>query len=130
MISLWLPWFTASDSFISVSVSGTGQHGWLWLEFLLALALLLYFIARAAWEEPPVRIPVPHEVLLIVATGLQFLLILIGFLAKPGAGDIGVSWGFGAFLALIASIVAAAPVIYPAVKSYLDKRNGAAPRPN
>ena len=132
MISLWLPWFTASDTFLgvtnSVSVSGTGQHSWLWLEFLVALALIAYLVSRAAWDEPPVRIPVAHEILLIAATGLQFLLILIGFLAKPSAGGVSVGWGFGAFLAVIASIVAAAPVIYPAVKAYLDKRKGAAPR--
>jgi hypothetical protein len=128
MISLWLPWFTASDGFASVSVSGTGDHSWLWLEFIVALALIAYLVSRAAWEEPPVRIPVAHEVLLVAATGLQFLLILIGFLTKPSVAGISIGWGFGAFLALIASIVAAAPVCYPAAKAYLDKRKAAAPR--
>src|SRR5215469_6027666 len=52
MISLWLPWFSASfsgfGSTTTGSISGTGYHGWLWLEFILALALLGYFAARAA----------------------------------------------------------------------------------
>jgi len=132
MISLWLPWFTASVTLggrtVSSSISGTGDHGWLWLEFILALALIAYLVARAAWDELPFRLPFSHETLLIAATGLQFLLILIGFFAMPsgdGFDGISIGWGFGAFLALIASIVAAAPVIYPLVKSFLDSRNAA-----
>ena len=103
-------------------------HGWLWLEFLVALALIAYLAARAAWDQLPFGLPVSHEPLLIAATGLQFLLILIGFFAMPstdGLDGFSVGWGFGAFLALIASIVAAGPVIYPAVKSFLDSRNAA-----
>ncbi len=132
MISLWLPWFSASYSALGItssgSISGTGVHGWLWLEFIVALALLAYLAAKAAWDPLPFRLPVAHELLLIGATGLQFLLILIGFFAVPstdGVAGVSVSWDFGAFLALIASIVAAGPVIYPAVKSYLDRRNAA-----
>jgi hypothetical protein len=129
MISLWLPWFSAKYSELGVtstgSVSGTGYHGWLWLEFILALVLIAYLAARAAWDTLPVRMPVAHETLLIAATGLQFLLILIGFIAMPsthGLQGYSVSWDFGAFLALIASLVAAGPVIYPAVKPYLNRR--------
>jgi hypothetical protein len=73
--------------------------------------------------------PVAHAPLLIVGTGLQFLLVVIGFFDTPstpaGFPGYSVSWGFGAFLALIASIVAAGPVIYPAVRSYLDSRKAA-----
>jgi hypothetical protein len=134
MISLWLPWFSASFSGLgattSASISGTGYHGWLWLEFILALALLGYFVARAAWEQLPFRLPVSDEWLLIGGTGLQFLLILIGFLAMPstdGLQGYSVSWDFGAFIALLASITAAAPVVYPAVKTFLDSRKAGAP---
>ena len=132
MISLWLPWFTVSYTLIgrtsSGSASGTAVHGWLWLEFIVALALIAYLAARAAWDQLPISLPVSHETLLIAATGLQFLLVLIGFFAMPstdGLDGFSVGWGFGAFLALIASIVAAGPVIYPAVKSYLDSRKAA-----
>ena len=132
MISLWLPWFSATYSALGItssgSISGTGVHGWLWLEFIVALALIAYLAARAAWEQLPFSLPVSHEVLLIAGTGLQFLLVLIGFFAMPssnGIAGLSISWDFGAFLALIASIVAAGPVIYPAVRSYLDSRNAA-----
>ena len=127
MISIWLPWFSASYSGVSGSVSGTHIHGWLWLEFLLGLALLAYLGARAAWEQLPVRVPVAHELLLAAATGLQFLLIVIAFVARPstdGLAGYSISWDFGAFLALIASLVAAVPVVYPLVKAYAARRNG------
>jgi hypothetical protein len=137
MISLWLPWFSGKYSALGAtstgSISGTGDHGWLWLEFILALALLAYFAAKAAWDQPPFRLPVTDEWLLIGGTGLQFVLILIGFLALPSTDGIqgfSISWDFGAFLALIASIVAAGPVIYPAVKTYLDSRSAGATRPS
>jgi hypothetical protein len=131
MISLWLPWFSVSFTGFGAtttgSISGTGYHGWLWLEFILALALLGYFAARAAWDQLPFRLPVSDEWLLIGGTGLQFVLILIGFLAMPSADGLQVSWDFGAFIALIASITAAAPVVYPAVKTFLDSRKAGAP---
>jgi hypothetical protein len=130
MISLWLPWFSASYSALGItssgSISGTGVHGWLWLEFIVALVLLAYLAAKAAWDPLPFRLPITHELLLTGGTGLQFLLILIGFFAVPSTGGVqgvSVSWDFGAILALIASIAAAGPVIYPAVRSYLDRRN-------
>jgi len=132
MISLWLPWFSGKYSALgitsSATVSGTGVHGWLWLEFILALALLVYLAARAAWDRLPFTLPIAHERLLVVGTAVQLLLIVIGFFAMPptnGVQGLSISWDFGAFLALIASIVAAAPVIYPVVKSYLDSRNAA-----
>jgi hypothetical protein len=134
MISLWLPWYSGKYSLLGVtssaSVSGTHEHGWLWLEFILALALLGYLAARAAWEQLPFSLPVSHERLLIAGTGLQFLLILIGFIALPstdGLQGFSVSWDFGAFLALLASMVAAGPVVYPAVRSFLDSRKAGAP---
>ena len=132
MISLWLPWFSGKYSALgitsSATVSGTGVHGWLWLEFILALALLVYIAARAAWDRLPFNLPIAHERLLVVGTAVQLLLIVGGFFAMPptnGVQGLSISWDFGAFLALIASIVAAAPVIYPVVKSYLDSRKAA-----
>jgi hypothetical protein len=134
MISLWLPWYSGKYSVpggltSTGSISGTGDHGWLWLEFIVALALLAYLAARAAWDELPVSLPVAHTPLLIAGTGLQFLLVLIGFFALPstdGLQGFSVTWDFGAFLALIASIVAFGPLVYPSIKSYLDNRNAGA----
>jgi hypothetical protein len=147
MISIWLPWYTASETFLtqtwSGSASGTGYHGWLWIEFLLALVVLVYLVAKAGFDELPVNLPLQHESRLLVATSLQFLLLLIAFFTGPSApsqADLGAEgittgvsastgWGAGAFIGLLAAIVAAAPVVVPAVRAYLEKRNaGGAPQ--
>jgi hypothetical protein len=134
MISIWLPWFTGSASLLGVtdsaSVSGTGYHGWLWLEFIVALVLLAYLAARALWATLPVSLPVAHERVLIAGTGLQFLLILIAFFDWPSNTVydgivVTFSLSAGAFLGLICSIVAAGPVIVPAVRGYLERRSAA-----
>jgi hypothetical protein len=52
---------------------------------------------------------------MLVATLFNVLLVVIAFLLKPG-GSI-VSWSFGAFLALLASLVAAAPLAIPALQA-------------
>jgi hypothetical protein len=50
------------------------------------------------------RLPVPHEMFLTVINIINLVMVVIGFLDKSGAG-----WRFGAFIGLIAAIVAAAP---------------------
>jgi hypothetical protein len=157
MISIWLPWFTVTVSSSplnvlghsigsaesqSASASGTTAHGWLWLEFFVALIVLVYLVAKAGFDELPVNLPGGHEIRLAAVTGLQFLLLVIAFVAVPSAGDTAelnaagisasVGWSAGAFIGLLAAIVAAAPVIYPMVRAYLDNRKttgaGNAPR--
>ena len=135
MISIWLPWFSiswGSSTFQdagSASISGTTGHGWLWLEFIVALALLAYLAARAAWDRLPFTMPVPHSPLLIAGTSLQLLLVLIAFIDIPyGSDGVGLTWG--AFIALLAALAAAGPVVGPPVRSYLDRRKatGGGPR--
>lgn len=116
MISIWLPWY----SFAGLGTLSGTWHGWLWLEFVVALALIAYLGLRAG-SASEVRLPIAHAPLLIVATGLQLLLILIAFALVPG-GDEGVGWTWGAFVGLLAALVAAGPVIWPAAQSYLQSR--------
>jgi hypothetical protein len=124
LISIWMPWFTFSYLGSSGSGSGTAEHGWLWLEFLLALVLIAYLVARVAWDKLPFGQPVAHERVLVVGTAVQLLLILIAFIDLPSSGVSGISvgWGFGAFLGLLAALVAGGPVLVPAVRSYLESR--------
>jgi hypothetical protein len=135
MISIWLPWFSISwgssafEDAGSASISGTTGHGWLWFEFIVALALLAYLAARAAWDRLPFTMPVAHAPLLIAGTSLQLLLVLIAFIDIPyGSDGVGLTWG--AFIALLAALAAAGPVVEPAVRSYLDRRKatGGGPR--
>lgn len=128
MISIWLPWYSVAwgtDAFEaagSASFSGTSLHGWLWLEFVVALLLIGYIVLRAGLPESKISLPIAHAPLLIIGTGLQLLLILIAFADIP-YGNLGMGWGWAAFIGLLAALAAAAPVIVPAARSYLESRN-------
>lgn len=119
LISLFLPWFGFSDFGDSFSANATTSHGYLVLVVLLAVALIGYLVLRAGWDDLPVSLPIAHAPLLLIGTGLQLLLVLIGFFDVPAPG---LSWEIGAYLALIASVAAAAPVIVPAVRSWQGSR--------
>ncbi len=131
LISIFLPWFTVtvSASTFGIAASGSGSgtdaHGWLWLVFVLDLLILAYLVMRAGWEQAPVRFPMAHAPLLIIATGLQLLLVLIAFFVMPsneGLAGVSVGWAWGAFVGLLAALAAAGPVIWPAAQTYMQSR--------
>jgi hypothetical protein len=114
LISLFLPWFSVNLGALEgglgvVTASGTETHGWLWFVFIIGLFVLLYLIALAGFPVLPARLPLSHEQLLLGATGLNLLLVVLAFLLKPGGAPVG--WSFGAFVALIAAIVAVGPLV-------------------
>ena len=120
IVSLFLPWFTASAGFgnftASASTDGLTAHGYLYLVLILALATLAYLVARAGLRDMPTA-PVSHERLLGVAAAVDLLLVLIAVLIKPGGDSlVKVSWSFGAFVALVAAVVALIPVARPALR--------------
>jgi hypothetical protein len=132
LISLFLPWFSWSYSALgfsgSYSWSGTSANGWLWLVFIICLAIIAYLVVRALYEEMPVKLPLDHDKLLFTGTAINFFLVLIAFFVSPGAGYSaagvpGVGWAYGSFVALIAAIVAVAPYAYPFVKGLLAKKS-------
>jgi hypothetical protein len=118
LISLFLPWygFTALGS--SFTISGTSTHGYLVIDVILAVVLIAYLVLQSGWDKFPVNIPVAHGPLLLIGTGLQFLLVLIGFLDVPN----GLSWEIGAYVGLIAAAIAAGPVIAPAIRTWQASR--------
>lgn len=88
-------------------------------------SFIAYLVARAAWEQLPFNVPVAHAPLLIVGTGVQLLIMLIAFFDIPSADGLAgfsIGWDWGAFVGLLAALVAAGPVIVPAVRSYLEAR--------
>jgi hypothetical protein len=109
IITLFLPWFGV----FGVTESGFDAHGFLFIPLLTAILLVAYLVLWAGWDNPPIRLPVAHAPLLLVGTGLQFLIVLIAFLIKPAY----TSWQWGAYLALIAALVACAAIVVPAVQS-------------
>ena len=128
LISLFLPWFSVSVSGIeglgggSASASGTTAHGWLWIVFIIGLAELVYLAAVAGIQRMP-ALPLKHERLLLITSGLTLLLVLIAFLLKPGndgLAEVKIGWDFGAFVAIIAAIIA----FVPSARAALAERNG------
>jgi hypothetical protein len=119
VVSLFLPWFGFGELGASVSVSGTTAHGYLVLAVITALLMAAYLLLRSGWDEFPASLPIAHERLLLAGTGAQFLLVFIGFLDVPLAG---LSWEIGAYLALIASVAAAVPVVLPVLRSRQGRR--------
>jgi hypothetical protein len=116
-ISLFLPWFTYNYGLGSVSVDGL-WHGWMYLVLLLCLAIFAYLVMKAGFAEMPFKMPMADEQLLLIATAVNAVLTILAFLFKPGGiGFSGIGWGFGAFIGLIAAIVAVAPLAVPAIQA-------------
>ena len=111
-ISLFLPWFGYGGQ----SVDGL-WHGYEYLTLIVALAIIVYLLARAAVPSLPLNSAVPHDVLLLAGTAVNLLLVLIGFLAKPSASvffvTVSADWEFGAFFGLIAALVAVGAAASP-----------------
>jgi hypothetical protein len=117
-ISLFLPWFGVSVSVISVTADGLRSHGYLWITLILCLAIVAYLAMAAGYEQMPMNIQIPRERLLLIATGINLVLVLLAFLLKPGGyGTVGVGWEFGAFVGLIAAVAACAPLAIPAIQA-------------
>ncbi|MGH9299529.1 MAG: hypothetical protein ACRDZT_06390 [Acidimicrobiales bacterium] len=106
-VMLFLPWFTASIFFTSFSGSGLDAHGYLYIPLIISIALVIYLVLRAGMDPMPFKVPMEHAVVLLIATAINFVLVLIGFIATPG-GPVNWSRDFGAYIALLAAIVAVA----------------------
>jgi hypothetical protein len=116
-ISLFLPWYTYDFGVGSVSADGL-YHGWMYLVLLVSLAVMVYVVLRAGFDVMPFKLPMSDAQLLLIATVFNVVLCILAFLLKPGGiGFSGVGWGFGAFLGLVAAIVAAAPLAVPAIQA-------------
>lgn len=120
-ISLFLPWFSVSFGSIgSVSADGLTSHGYEYITLIVSLAVigLLALGALGLWKLPASS-PVGRDQLLLIGTGISFVLVLLGFLFKPGGS--GVGWSFGAFVALVAAVVAVLPLGRPALAARRGK---------
>ena len=113
IITLFLPWFGVSLGGYSASESGFDAHGYLIIPLLTAIALIAYLVMRAGWDHLPWKLPLEHAPLLLVVTGIQALIVLLAFLFKPTGTD----WQFGAYLGLLAALVACGAAVMPAINS-------------
>jgi hypothetical protein len=135
LISLFLPWYTATISAgnsagaapRSASESGTDAHGWLRLVFVIVLLLVVYLVLTARFPALPFMSPLRHYLLMLAFAAVDLLLIVIAFLLKPSADGItgvSISWGIGAFLALIAAIVAVLAPVPPGRRPFASAHAG------
>jgi hypothetical protein len=110
LISFWLPWYSIGP----FSVSGLRAHGWLFIAVLDCIVLVLYVLITAfGVGDLAEQGRMSKEQLLVLLTGINLALVVLGFLLKPS----GFSWSWGAFLALAAAIVAFLPLGLPWLRS-------------
>jgi zinc-ribbon domain len=120
-ISLFLPWFSGSVGIYSNSVNGL-YHGYMYITLIVALVILAYLVLRAGFAQLPFNLPFRHEQLLLVGTGINFLLTIISFVFKPASvPGVSIGWSIGAFLGLIAAAVAVVPEGLPFVRSRIGR---------
>jgi hypothetical protein len=119
-IALFLPWFKVDTIIGSFSASGLSAHGYLYLTLILSLAIIGLVVAEilGLWKLPTTS-PLGREQLLLIATAINFVLVLIAFLFKPGGH--GVGWDFGAFVGLVAAAVAVFPLGWPIIQARRSK---------
>jgi hypothetical protein len=114
-ISLFLAWFGISVIGVTVTASGVSAHGYLYIVMILSILIVAYLVLRAGWDELPGGINLPHLTTMMAATLVNLVIVFLAFIFKPGGS--GVGWQFGAFLALIAAVVAAAPYAIPQLRA-------------
>ena len=110
LVSFWLPWYSIGP----FSADGLSVHGWLFIAVLDSIVLVLYVLITAFGVGDLVEQGrMSKDQLLVLMTGLNVALVLLGFLLKPA----GFSWSWGAFLALAAAIVAFLPFGVPLIQA-------------
>jgi hypothetical protein len=122
LISLFLPWFHAKGPF-GGSVDALDPHGYLYITLILSIAIVALIGAEVLgiWKLPASS-SVSRDQILLIATAVNFILILIGFIFKPsGGGVVSVGWSWGAFVGLIAAVVAVFPLGYPLLQARRGK---------
>ena len=120
-IALFLPWFSVKFGVLGTfTASGLTAHGYLYITLILCIAILAFLLAEVLglWKLPTSS-PVNREQLLLVGVAINFVLVLIAFLLKPGGS--GVGWSWGAFVGLVAAVVAAFPLAWPVIQARRSK---------
>jgi hypothetical protein len=110
LVSFWLPWYSIG----SFSVDGLSTHGWLFIAVLDSIVLVLYvlIVAFGAGDLAD-QGRMSKNQLLTLMTGVNLALVVLAFLLKPS----GLSWSWGAFLAVVAAAVAFLPFGLPLVQA-------------
>jgi hypothetical protein len=109
LVSFWMPWYSVGP----FSADGISAHGWLFTAVLSVTVLVLYVVVIAfdiGDLAQPFRIS--KDQFLVLLPGINLVLVGLAFLLKPT----GLSWSWGAYLALAAAIVAFLPNGVPYIR--------------
>jgi hypothetical protein len=110
LVSFWLPWYSVGP----FSIDGPSAHGWLFIAVMGSIVLVLYVLITAfGVGDLAEQGRLSKDQLLAVIAGVNLVLVLLGFMLKPS----GLSWSWGALLALAAAIVAFVPFGVPLIQS-------------
>jgi hypothetical protein len=110
LVSFWLPWYSIGP----FSANGLSAHGWLFIAVVDSIVLVLYVLITAfGVGDLAAQGRMSKDQLLALITGVNLALVVLGFLLKPT----GLSWSWGAFLALVAAIVAFLPFGVPFIEA-------------
>jgi hypothetical protein len=113
LASLFLPWF--SSPYVGLSTSGLDSHDFLILALFDCVAIIFYMLARAGWQILPFRFKLAHSPVVLLATGVNLLIVVVGALVSSQSYPNG--WQIGTVIAVVASVVAIAPIGIPFTKS-------------
>jgi hypothetical protein len=122
-IALFLPWFSVKLGIETATGSGLSAHGYLYVTLILTLAILGLLVAEALglWKVPATS-QLSRDQILLIATVINLVLVIIAFVFKPsGLGVVKVGWSWGAFVALVAAVVAAFPLGWPIIQARRGK---------
>jgi hypothetical protein len=131
LISLFMTWFrfSAPDGPLTVSLgeSGLSAHPYLYFVMVLSLVILVYLALGALWEDLPSRVPLHHDRLLLIMSGVNFVFVLVAFVFKPVGGRhygllVSVAWTTWSIIGLIAALIAVAPLALPMIQSRRPRR--------
>jgi hypothetical protein len=121
-IALFLPWFSVKFGVLGTfTASGLSAHGYLYVTLIVAIALIALLAAEVLglWKLPASS-ALSRDQILLIGTLLNLLLVVLAFVFKPGGH--GVGWSWGAFVGLIAAVVAAFPLGWPLLQAKLNKK--------
>jgi hypothetical protein len=110
LISFWLPWYSIGP----FSASGLSAHGWLFIAVVNSIVLVFYVVVVAfGVGDLAEQGRMSKDQVLALLTGVNLALVVLGVLLQPA----GLSRSWGAFLALVAAIVAFLPFGVPLIQA-------------
>jgi hypothetical protein len=117
MVGIFLPWFEfGSRATGYFSFDATALRSWMYLPFVLALAVVISLLVTAMAGRS--RLPGPHRLLLLGACGADLVLTVACFAKKAP----GLSWDVGAYVSLVAACVALVGAVVRSVERVAPRR--------